>query len=181
MSIAQEIQKLEELRRSGALSDQEFHHAKQKVLDGETWSTGFPMAAGVSADGTPLVFGFQENTWCLMMHLSQLLAFASGGLGFVVPVVMWAMTKDQSATISQHGTRIINWLLSFLIYSLVSGVLCMVLIGFPMLIAVLLMSVIFPIVAAMKANNGELWSYPLTIRFLPEYDVQYESLQEPWN
>ena len=46
--------------------------------------------------------------------------------------------------------------------------LFVVLIGIPIVIAVAVMGIIFPIIAAVKCNNGEIWSYPLAIRFLPE-------------
>ena len=61
-----------------------------------------------------------------------------------------------------------NWMISSLIYALVSTILIFFLIGIPMAIAVLVMSTIFPVIAAIKANEGQLWSYPLTIRFIYE-------------
>jgi uncharacterized Tic20 family protein len=45
-------------------------------------------------------------------------------------------------------------------------VLCFVLIGFPLLFAVLILSIVFPIIGAVKAANGELWPYPLSIAFM---------------
>ena len=41
-----------------------------------------------------------------------------------------------------------------------------VLIGFLTMLAVCVMGVVFPIIGAMKANSGELWEYPLAIKFL---------------
>jgi uncharacterized Tic20 family protein len=61
---------------------------------------------------------------------------------------------------------IVNWLISCLIYGAVSLVLCLVLIGFLGFIALFVMGVAFPIIGGIKANNGELWEYPLTIKFL---------------
>ena len=59
-----------------------------------------------------------------------------------------------------------NWMISCTIYAFVSFVLMFVLIGFLTGLAVLLMGIIFPIIGAVKANNGELWEYPLTIKFI---------------
>ena len=59
-----------------------------------------------------------------------------------------------------------NWLISSLIYWVVSIILCIVLIGILGVIALAVMSVVFPIIGGIKANNGELWDYPLTIKFL---------------
>ena len=61
-----------------------------------------------------------------------------------------------------------NWLISSFIYLVISGLLVLVLVGIPLLIAVAILTVVFPVMAALKANEGQLWSYPLTIRFLQE-------------
>jgi uncharacterized Tic20 family protein len=57
-------------------------------------------------------------------------------------------------------------MISATIYGVVSFVLMFVLVGFLTGLAVWLLAIIFPIVAGIKANNGELWEYPLTIKFL---------------
>lgn len=59
-----------------------------------------------------------------------------------------------------------NWLISFVIYFIASFLLTCVLIGFPMVVALVIVSVVFPIVGGIKASNGEVWPYPLSIRFL---------------
>lgn len=108
-------------------------------------------------------WGMNENTFCMLMHLSQ---FAAGsGLGVILPIVMWATNKDQSPTIDRHGKNIFNFMLSILIYGFVSGILCIFLVGFLMLAALAIVYIVFPILAAVKANNGEYWEYPLCIRF----------------
>jgi uncharacterized Tic20 family protein len=61
---------------------------------------------------------------------------------------------------------VVNWLISSLVYCAVSFVLTFVLIGILGFIAIGLMGIIFPIIGGIKANNGELWEYPLTIKFL---------------
>jgi hypothetical protein len=45
-------------------------------------------------------------------------------------------------------------------------VLSLVVIGIPLLLAVLVLTIVFPIIGGVKANNGELWRYPLSIQFL---------------
>ncbi len=61
---------------------------------------------------------------------------------------------------------IVNWILSAVIYALISLVLTFVIVGILGLIALSIVSIVFPIIGAIKANNGELWEYPLTIKFL---------------
>jgi uncharacterized Tic20 family protein len=47
----------------------------------------------------------------------------------------------------------------------ISGVLTIVLVGILGILALIVMGIVFPIIGAVKANNGELWEYPLTIKF----------------
>ena len=65
-----------------------------------------------------------------------------------------------------HGKMVVNWMISSTIYAVVSIVLCLILVGFLMLIALAIVGILFPIIGGIKANNGELWQYPLAIRFL---------------
>ena len=158
MTIAEELRELEALRASGTLSDTEFAQAKQQVLDGVDELPSY--------DGERKLYGLNETTWCTLMHLSQLLWFTAAGI--VAPILMWVISKDESELARRHGARMMNWLLSVLIYSVVSSLLIVILIGIPMLVVVLILNIVFPIMAGMKSNDGELWSYPLAIRFLPE-------------
>jgi uncharacterized Tic20 family protein len=53
-----------------------------------------------------------------------------------------------------------------LIYNLVAGVLCLLLIGFALLAALHILNVVFVILAAIKASEGQMYRYPLTIRLI---------------
>ena len=102
----------------------------------------------------------------LFLHLSQLLNIIIPFAGVIVPIVLWQVKKDEIPALDAHGKMVANWLISSLIYLAVSLVLTLILIGILGFIAVGIMSVVFPIIGAIKANNGELWEYPLTIKFL---------------
>ena len=99
----------------------------------------------------------------MLMHLSQLLTIS--GIGVAAPIIMWAISKDDSREANRHGLVIVNWYLSALIYGVVSGALCFILIGIPMVFVLAALTVIFPIIGAMKSNEGTLWKYPLSIQF----------------
>ena len=162
MTIADELTRLQELRDSGALTEVEFEEAKRKAIGEQSSATS---TFGIqSAEGQ--ILGVGEETYCALMHLSQLLIVS--GAGIVVPIVMWILSKDQSDLARRHGNRMMNWLVSSLIYALVSGLLCFIFIGIPLAIAVVIMDFVFPIMAAVKATNGEIWSYPLAIQFFDE-------------
>ena len=102
----------------------------------------------------------------LLLHLSQLLNVVIPFAGVVVPVVLWQVKKEEIPALDAHGKMVANWLISSLIYMVVSVVLTLVLVGILGIIAVGIMGVVFPIIGGIKANNGELWEYPLTIKFL---------------
>ena len=110
-------------------------------------------------------WGMDLNTFCMLMHLSQLTNGIVPGAGIALPIIMWATQKDEFSVIDQHGKIIFNWLLSSLIYSLVSGILVLILIGILGLIAVSICSLVFAIIGGVKANDGEVWEYPLCIHF----------------
>lgn len=112
-----------------------------------------------------MYWGMTSRTYCTVIHLSQLSSFIIPGLGLILPIILWIAHKDQDEAINQHGRVTANWLLSLLIYSLICTVLAFILIGFLGFAILGLLNLIFAIVAAMKANNGELWPYPLSIQF----------------
>ncbi|MGI8788987.1 MAG: DUF4870 domain-containing protein [Pyrinomonadaceae bacterium] len=108
----------------------------------------------------------EQKQWGMLLHLSQFLNFIIPFGGIVAPIVMWQTKKDEMPAIDAHGKMVVNWIISSFIYAIVSVPLMFVLVGFLTLFAVVIMGIVFPIIGAVKANNGELWEYPLTIKFL---------------
>ena len=102
----------------------------------------------------------------MFLHLSQLLNFVIPFGGVIAPILIWQLKKDEIPALDAHGKMVTNWMISALIYGVVSGILCIVLIGFLGLAALAITGIVFPIIGAIKANNGEFWEYPLTIKFL---------------
>lgn len=113
----------------------------------------------------PLQTSGQKQTG-MFLHLSQLLNFIIPFGGVVAPILIWQFKKDEIPALDAHGKMVTNWVISAAIYGVVSAVLCIVLIGFLGLAALFIMGIVFPIIGAIKANNGEFYEYPLTIKFL---------------
>ncbi|MAP19669.1 MAG: hypothetical protein CL589_14815 [Alteromonadaceae bacterium] len=111
-------------------------------------------------------WGMPLNTYCMAIHLSQLTSIIIPGLGLILPIVMWAANKDKHEAIDIHGKVTINWLISLFIYSLICGILVFIFIGIIGLGILALLNLLFAIVAAIKANDGQVWVYPLSIKFL---------------
>jgi uncharacterized Tic20 family protein len=108
------------------------------------------------------------RSWCIGLHLSGLsglvLSFALAHV--VVPLVIWLVKRSDSPEIDATGKEVLNFQISFTIYSLIAGGLCFVLIGFLILPIVLIVWLVSIIIAAVKTSNGENYRYPFTIRLL---------------
>lgn len=103
--------------------------------------------------------------WALILHLSQFAGFIVPFAGLLAPILIWQLKKDDIPGLDEHGKNIANWMISAFIYGFVSALLTIVLIGFVGLIAIAIMAVVFPIIGAIKANDGVAWKYPLSIAF----------------
>ena len=104
--------------------------------------------------------------WATLLHLSLLAGLIIPLGGLVVPVVIYLVKKDDVPGLEPHWHVVLNWLLSAIIYAVICFVLFLILIGVFMMWALGLLALIFPIIGAIKANDGEVWSYPLSIRFV---------------
>lgn len=110
-------------------------------------------------------WGMELNTFCMLLHLSQLAGFLVPLAGLILPIVMWATNKDDFPIVDKHGKNIFNWMLSALIYSVVCAILTIIVIGVFGFLALAICGIVFAVVGGIKANDGEVWPYPLTIRF----------------
>lgn len=164
MSIADELLKLEELRQSGSLSEDEYARAKETVLQegratplvSQLWD---PITGNASLDE-------RTRLWAMLLHLSVFSGYVIPVAGFVVPILIWQIMKKDLPELDDHGKIVVNWMISSIIYAIVSVVLAFVVIGIPLLIALLIVGIVFPIIGGIKANNGEKWNYPMSITFL---------------
>jgi len=102
----------------------------------------------------------------MICHAGALTGFLIPLGSVIVPAVVWSMKKDGSALVDQHGKESLNFQLSLLLYYFGAGVLCIILIGLPLLFALFLIQVISIIKATMMADNGQFFRYPITIRFI---------------
>jgi uncharacterized Tic20 family protein len=167
MSIADELEKLHQLRQSGAIDDYEFGQAKTKLLNGAPDAKPGETPEIESAWVGPSKQERDTRRWGLFLHLSVLAGYALPIAGIVVPVAIWQLMKDSLPKIDTHGKHAVNWIISLIIYAAIGVILIPVFgLGILLLTALAVIAVVFPIVAAIKANDGEVWKYPLAISFL---------------
>ncbi|QWC86779.1 DUF4870 domain-containing protein [Nocardioidaceae bacterium] len=87
-------------------------------------------------------------------------------LGFIAPLIVMLVKGKESAYIRAHAVESLNFQLSALVYIIVSAVLILVFVGILMLAAVAIFYLVVVILATVKASNGEMYRYPLTIRLV---------------
>ena len=102
-----------------------------------------------------------SRAWAVAAHLLPWV-----GLGFLGPLIIWLIKRDESPYVEEHAREALNFQISFLIYMLVSVLLMLVIIGFFLFIGIAIFGFVVMIIAAVKAANGEQYRYPLTIRFI---------------
>jgi hypothetical protein len=81
-------------------------------------------------------------------------------------LIVWLLKRGDSPEIDAHGKESLNFQISMLIYDAVAAILCIVLIGIPILIALWILNTVFVIIASIRASEGKFYRYPFTIRFI---------------
>ena len=107
------------------------------------------------------------RTWNVLCHASALLGFFFPWAGHIIaPLIVWLVKRGDSPEIDAHGKESINFQLSMLVYSVISAILCLILIGFVLLAILHIVNVVLVIIASIRASEGKFYRYPITIRFL---------------
>lgn len=102
----------------------------------------------------------EEKGWSLAAHLLVLVG------GFLAPLIIWLVFKDRGPFLEHHAKESLNFQITVMIAAFVSIITAFILIGFVLLLVLLPWMVIMPIIAAVKANSGEWYRYPLTLRLV---------------
>jgi len=129
----------------------------------ESWDTGYRDTP--TATASPDSVDSDSRMWAMFLHLSQLLHFIPLA-GFIIPIVIWQVKKDELPWLDQHGKNVVNWMISEIIYFVASFFLMIVLVGIPLLVAMGICAIVFPIIGGIKASSGVVWKYPMVISFL---------------
>ncbi len=106
------------------------------------------------------------KTWAMILHLSVFAGYVIPFAGLIAPIVIWQVKKDDMPELDAHGKTVVNFIISMVIYGFIAVLLTFVLIGIPLLVALSIVGIVYPIIGGIKASNGELWSYPGIIRLI---------------
>ncbi len=109
----------------------------------------------------------QDNQLLVITHLSQLIVLITGFGSLLVPLVLWLTQKEKVYLMDEHGKNIINFQLSLLVYFVICIPLILLFgLGLLGLVVLGIISIVFPIINAIRANNGEVPTYPFTFNFV---------------
>jgi uncharacterized Tic20 family protein len=125
----------------------------------QKWSSDMSVE-GVSGPYGLAVPTSDEKTMSMLAH--------AGGIffGFLPALIIYLTKGNESAFVKQESREALNFQITLAIAYVISTVLIIVLIGLLMLLAVWVGSVILMIMAAIAANKGEAYRYPLNIRLI---------------
>lgn len=108
---------------------------------------------------TPVVSTDDRNI-ALLVHLGTLFG------GFLVPLIVWLVKKDESEFVAEHAKESLNFQISLILYIMASAILVFIIIGIFLLFAIGILSLVTVILASVAASKGEMYKYPLCIRFI---------------
>lgn len=109
----------------------------------------------------------EAHRWGMFCHLlafSQVVGIPFGNI--LGPLVLWLIKKDEIPFVDDQGKEVLNFQISLTIYAVVAAPLCLIIVGFFLLAAILIGGLVLTIIGAIRANEGERYRYPFAIRFI---------------
>lgn len=109
----------------------------------------------------------EDRTLIVITHLSQLITLLTGFGSLILPLILWVTQKEKVYQMDSHGKNIINFQLSLIVYCIICVPLILLFgLGILGFIVLGIVSVVFPVINAIKASNGETPRYPLSFNFI---------------
>ena len=110
--------------------------------------------------------GKDERMWAMIAHLSVLIGFLIPFGNVLGPLLVWLFKREEGPFFEEHGKEALNFSISVTIYAAISSILLIVFIGVILLTALFFFWIVFVVIAAVRANEGKTYRYPLTLRFI---------------
>ncbi|WGD34279.1 DUF4870 domain-containing protein [Olleya sp. YS] len=109
----------------------------------------------------------EDRQLLVLTHLSQLVTLILGFGSLILPLILWITQKDKVYQMDAHGKTIVNFQLSLVVLYIICVPLIL-LFGLGLLgwLVLGLVSIIYPIINAIKVSNGENPEYPLSFNFI---------------
>lgn len=107
-----------------------------------------------------------ERMWGMLCHISAFAFFVFPFGNILGPLVVWLIKKETYPFVDEQGKESLNFQISVTIYGFAALLLSIILIGIPILIALFFFNFILVVVAAIKANDGFHYKYPLSLQLI---------------
>lgn len=101
-----------------------------------------------------------EKTFSILTHILGIF------FNFVPALIAYIVFRDRGPFIRQHTATALNFQITILIAYAVGTITTFILIGFLILIATGILTIVFSIIAAVAANRGEYYTYPVAFKFV---------------
>lgn len=128
-----------------------------------------PFREAPSWDGAAAIAGSSDSRmWASIGHAAGAagVLITGGTIGWLAPLLIWLTRRDYDPFAAEQAKEALNFQITTVILSVVFGILSIILIGIPFLLAVILGNIVFSIVGAIKTHQGEAYSYPYNFRFI---------------
>lgn len=106
------------------------------------------------------------RTFAMLCHLLAFAGFLIPFGSIIGPLVMWLIKREEHAFVNDQGKEAVNFNISMVIYFIVAAILTMIVIGVPIMIGLFIFWLIVTIMAAVQANSGTAYRYPLNLRLI---------------
>ena len=112
----------------------------------------------------------EERTWAMLAHLSAFAMYLTFIGHLLGPFIVWLAKKDGNPFVNDQAKEALNFQITFSIYVIIVVILYFTIIGIviaiPATIVLPTFHIVCMIIAAIKANDGVAFRYPLTIRLI---------------
>jgi hypothetical protein len=108
----------------------------------------------------------EERQWAMFAHLSALIGVVIPLGSVIAPLVIWQVKKNEMPFVDDQGKEALNFQITVALAAIVCLILFVVLIGMLLLPLLGIYWLVFTIMGGIKANNGETYRYPATIRLI---------------
>ncbi|XOV84528.1 MAG: DUF4870 domain-containing protein [bacterium] len=108
----------------------------------------------------------EVRRWASATHIAAVAGYIIPFGNIIGPLLIWQLKKEDGQLIDDQGRESVNFQITVSIAMLVSALLTLILIGFLLMFVVGLGALILVVIAAIKANDGEAYRYPLTLRLI---------------
>lgn len=112
------------------------------------------------------MLSYEVRQGAMLCHLAAFLGFVFPFGSVVGPLILWQMKKEKDAFIDDQGKEALNFQITVAIAWIACIVLAFTIVGFFLMFALAIATIVLTIIGSIKANKGIAYRYPLTWRVI---------------